>query len=220
MKETIICVALKTESNGVFENVIDQHKHREHFHVIYTNVGKVNAAYFLTKKIYELKAQNKDIGLVLNIGTAGGKNISRGSIVGCNEFIQRDFDHTPLGIIQGVNTSFCDNNNLHESPFCNLVISHKKILHDIEHVVCGTGDNFETDKVCHSAEISELNKSAEDMEAYALGLVCKYENIDFTAIKYISDEIGKKANQDEDFNDAITVASDALGLELKKQLTI
>ena len=143
--------------------------------------------------------------MIINIGTAGGKNIKRESIVYCNKFIQRDFDHTPLGFKEGINNSFCENFNINSS-ICNLILEHKDFKLNLSNIICGTGDNFETLKNCQSCKINELEQSAEDMEAYALALVCKYENLDFIAIKYISDEIlldENKKEQNEQFNNTL-----------------
>lgn len=220
MSEIIIPVALKTESSGVFERII---KNYSNVHLLYTNVGKINAAYFLTQKIYELKQQNKKINFVLNIGTAGGIDIPRKSIVCCHEFIQRDFDHRLLGLQKGINYSYCENyDNPQVDEYCDLVLRHDLFVQNLPIVICGTGDNFENPNNCQSKDIKELSKSVEEMEAYSLALVCKYENIKFNAVKYVSDEINLNNNkpQNDQFENSLEECAEALGNVLNNILKL
>lgn len=59
---------------------------------IYTGVGKINAAYSLTKAIRDHRPH-----LVINFGTAGGVTLKKGSFVLCRSFLQLDMDCTLLG---------------------------------------------------------------------------------------------------------------------------
>jgi adenosylhomocysteine nucleosidase len=140
--------------------------------VLYTGLGKVNAAYTLTREIYRHRPL-----LVLNLGTAGSKLFSQKELVACNRFIQRDMNVSALGF-KPYATPFED------SP---LVITHKTIVHHLPVASCATGDSFETN---HSQDVGEV----VDMEAYALGKVCWFEKIDFACVKYISDGADENAS--------------------------
>jgi len=50
--------------------------------VIYTGVGKVNASI----NLYSYLSKNKNIKLVINVGTAGGINCKKGQIIECGIF--------------------------------------------------------------------------------------------------------------------------------------
>ena len=79
MKDKIlIVVALKIEFQGEIP---------QNCEIIYTGVGKVNAAYNLTKK---LESMNKLPSYIINYGTAGSKDLEIGEIVDCTKFIQHD----------------------------------------------------------------------------------------------------------------------------------
>ena len=61
--------------------------------LLYTGVGKINAAISITKFLSKRTIPE----YVINYGTAGSKKIEVGRIVDCTKFIQRDMDATGLG---------------------------------------------------------------------------------------------------------------------------
>lgn len=134
-------------------------------YVLFTGLGKVNAAYALTK---ELQRQRPE--LVLNLGTAGSKLFNQGELVACNRFLQRDMNVSALGF------------KPYATPFegVPMVLTHAAIFHHLPQATCGTGDSFETE---HKHERGEV----VDMEAYALAKVCWLEKVNFACVKYISD---------------------------------
>jgi len=140
--------------------------------LLYTGLGKVNAAYALTREIYRHRPL-----LVLNLGTAGSKLFAQGEAVACTRFIQRDMDVSALGF-KPFETPF------EESP---TVLTHKPMFHHLPVATCGTGDSFETS---HNQDVSEV----VDMEAYALAKVCWLEGVDFACVKYISDGADEHAS--------------------------
>ena len=83
MNNTLIVCALKNELK------VDETK----FKILYTGVGKINAAISLTKYIYE----NNQIKNVINYGTAGSTKKEVGTLVDCTMFIQRDMDVSGVG---------------------------------------------------------------------------------------------------------------------------
>ena len=173
----LLVVACKEESNNLLEKLGVK--------MIYTGVGKVNASYNLTKVLYKLKNQNINIKYVINVGSAGSKKFKNGSLVVCNKFIQKDMDCTAF-----------DYYKLGETPqdALPIIIEHKRFLDDLEYGICGSGDKFETEE-CKIKEVEVV-----DMEAYALAKVCKLENIDFIAIKYITDGLEENGTDDQNNN--------------------
>ncbi|MBN8532091.1 MAG: 5'-nucleosidase, partial [Alphaproteobacteria bacterium] len=177
-------MALPMESQGEFE--------ARKIPVLYTGVGKVNAAYCLTACLTELKEKGKLPGMVLNLGTAGSPVLDAGALVSCHKFMQRDMDVTPVGFQLG-QTPFED-----DVP---ITIQHKRQVKDLTEAVCGTGDNFSVGGHNGMYEIV-------DMEAYALAKVCHLMKVDFAAVKYITDGADGKAAAD--WNESLHKASKAL----------
>ena len=139
------------------------------FDLLYTGVGKINAAISMT----EFLCENPLPPYVINFGTAGSKKIPVGSLVDCTKFIQRDMDASPLGFKVG------------QTPFEEDI----EITFGREGVTCGTGDKFVT-------SLPALKTDIVDMEAYAIAKVCKLKNIDFRCFKFISDNADNEAKDD------------------------
>ena len=59
----LVVMALPQEGGALFESV--------QVPVLYTGVGKINAAYHLTLRLAEYRARNLPLPLVVNFGTAG-----------------------------------------------------------------------------------------------------------------------------------------------------
>lgn len=156
------------------------------FDVIFTGIGKVNAAYALTKGIFQRKPD-----LIVNIGTAGSLFFNVGDIVCCTSFVQRDMDATALGFPK------------FKTPFSSdpVVLKHGLKLANFTEGICGSGDHFESDG-------SGDDYSVVDMEAYALAKVCSEEKLPFLCLKYISD--GADSNALTDWNTEVKKASQKL----------
>ena len=148
------------------------------FNILYTGVGKVNAAISLTSYI----SNNTKPNFIINYGTAGSQKKKLGSLVDCTKFIQRDMDASGLGF------------EIYETP---LETSIPKII-DFSYFkenalksysMCATGDNFlESKKEVHIGDVV-------DMEAYALAKVCHKFKVPFISYKYISDGADEKASE-------------------------
>lgn len=136
--------------------------------VIFTGLGKINAASACTEAILKFKPKR-----IFNFGTAGGITVSKG-LHKIGKFVQRDMLCEPLGYAPGV-TPFEEN---------------LKFIEFGEGLTCSTGDNFVND--------NELKIPADvvDMEAYALAKVCKRYSTDFICFKYITDGGDKNAGDD------------------------
>lgn len=132
------------------------------YNVVYTGIGKVNAALAATKYL----TCNPHVEAVYNYGTAGaGDDSVAGELLGVHAFIERDMDITPLGIDKFI--TYKDQDPL-------VYTSNKNTS-----IVCGTGDSFARPKKPYHIV---------DMEGYALVRVCDYFGVpEFYSYKYISD---------------------------------
>lgn len=161
---TLFVFALHSEAAGEFDDC----------NKLIVGAGKVNAAYELTKAIYQQRPE-----LIVNLGSAGSNAFSRGEVVCCTRFIQRDMDASALGFQQ------------YETPFSDIpaMLTYGLKVEGLPEGICGTGDRFETS---HSFD----NYSVIDMEAYSLAYVAKKEEIPFLCLKYISDGADGLAAED------------------------
>ena len=150
--------------------------------LLYTGVGKINAAISITKFLSKRTIPE----YVINYGTAGSKTIEVGKIVDCTKFIQRDMDATGLGFKK------------YETPFDTKL---PKII-DFSffeknpinlYLTCATGDSFINSEESHIGDVV-------DMEAYALAKVCFKYDIPFISFKFISDGADTDANIDWEKN--------------------
>lgn len=161
-----------------------------------TGVGKVNAAYELTKAICQKKPD-----LIVNLGSAGSSVFSKGDVVCCTQFVQRDMDVRGLGF------------ELYQTPFSTItpLLEYGLSMDGIAEGICGTGDNFEMGH-------AETKYNVVDMEAYALALIAKKEAITFLCLKYISD--GADDNAAEDWTVQVHKAAVAFSeiLQIRKSL--
>ena len=146
--------------------------------LLYTGVGKINAAISITKYLSKRTIPE----YVINYGTAGSKTIEVGKIVDCTKFIQRDMDATGLGFKK------------YETPFdtkspkiIDFSFFEKNPIN--LYLTCATGDSFIHSEYSHVGDVV-------DMEAYALAKVCFKYDIPFISFKFISDGADTDANID------------------------
>lgn len=167
----LIVFAMREEAQGLFE--------REGIDVLYTGLGKVNAA---CKLMLELQARGargqKTLG-VINFGTAGSSRFKTHELVECHQFVQRDMDVSALGFAPGT-TPF------DEHP---PVLEMLKRLPHLPSGICGTGDSFETARPKVACDVV-------DMEAYALAKVCRFAGVPLVSVKFISDGADDSAHKD------------------------
>ena len=171
LQQMLIVVALRTESQGVFEAA--------GIPVLYCGVGKVNAAFALARELARYTLQGRKMPQVLNFGSAGSRRHAAGTLVGCHEFVQRDMDVRGLGFALGT-TPYDD------APPC---LRFDPLFKHLPAAVCGTGDSFATG-------VTELDCAVVDMEAYALAKVCWCERAPFACAKYVSDGADHAAADD------------------------
>ena len=173
-KKTLIVCALEVETQGQLDD----------YDVLYTGVGKVNAAIRLQQRFGKY-GSHIPYDRVINYGTAGSRKIKKKTLVDCTKFVQRDMDVTGLGFMRG------------ETPFEKeppLMLETKSDFNPIgRNATCGTGDCFVEDKSQYYGEVV-------DMEAYALAKVCYHYDIPFISFKYITDGADEQAHEDWEKN--------------------
>lgn len=163
-KDTLFVFALDSEAAGEFDDV----------NKVIVGVGKVNAAYELTKAIHQHKPK-----LIVNLGSAGSNTFKRGEVVCCTKFLQRDMDVRGLGFEK------------YQIPFSDIpaLLNYGIKIKGLPEGICGTGDNFET---AHFTP----DYNVVDMEAYSFAFVAMREKIPFLCLKYISDGADGMAAED------------------------
>lgn len=158
----LIVMALAQESRGLLESAGAD--------LLYTGVGKVNAAATLARRLAEIRSAGQPLPLVVNMGTAGSRTVLAHALVACNRFLQRDMDVSGLGFAPGV-TPF------DETP---AVIEFPPVLPLLPQSTCSTADSFAT-------HLHEVGGDVVDMEAFALARVCVAERAMFGCVKYVTD---------------------------------
>ena len=161
MTDIVLISALRDETQDLFDEVLP---------VVYSGVGKVNAALTAAKVIEQYKPK-----LIINFGTAGSHAVEPHTLVDCNKFIQRDMHVKELGFDFAV------------TPFEEDVPTVLEFSSNGDmNMTCGTGDNF-------VASSDELGCDVVDMEAYAIAKACRLAGVDFVSYKYITDGAGEDA---------------------------
>lgn len=193
LPRTLVVMALPAESAGRFE--------RQGIPVLYTGVGKVNAAAALARRLAQYRCADLALPLVVNFGTAGSRRHPAHALVGCHRFIDRDMDVSALGFAPGT------------TPFDPLpaVLEFAPHFLRLPAAVCGSGDSF-------AAEAKAVQFDVMDMEAYALAKVCHIEGAGFACVKFVSDGADEAAARD--WQENVAGAADAfvaLYLELVSQ---
>ena len=160
--ELLIVMALPQESRGLLE--------RAGAAVLYTGVGKVNAAAVLARRLAEIRCAGAGLPRVVNMGTAGSRSIPAHTLVAVTRFAQRDMDVSGLGFAVGV------------TPFdpAPAVLEFPPLFTHLPGVMCSTADSFAT-------HLHEVRGDVVDMEAFALARVCLAENARFACVKYVTD---------------------------------
>lgn len=137
--------------------------------VMFTGVGKVNAARVAQKGIMEHRPK-----MVVNFGTCGSYDREAGALVSCVQFVQTDMKCMALGFDAGV-TPF-------ETVPMRLEIPYR--TPGIERARCLTQDRFV--KPPYDPDEGAMPE-VFDMEAYAIAKVCFFEKVPFICVKYVTD---------------------------------
>lgn len=153
--------------------------------VIFTGIGKVNAAMTCTETI--LKTQCRHI---VNLGTAGSLKHPTGTLMQVKQVFQRDMDLTSMGLELGLtplekNSAYID---------CEMIPI------DLPVGICATADKISLiEPESHKSNSNSNNHiwnqdqiirqfDLLDMEAFALAKVCKKMNVAFSSFKFVTDQ--------------------------------
>lgn len=187
----LVVMALPSESEGLIEDL--------GLEVIYTGLGKVNAAHGLTRALYTAQARGVVYPYVLNLGSAGSHDFPRGALVEADRFVQRDMDVTGLGFALGA------------TPFENMpaMLEATRRFAHLPRAICGTGDSF-------LQAPSPVACGLVDMEAYAYAKVCTLEGVAFACVKYVTD--GANDGSHTDWQKHLVDAPHAFAALLKDHL--
>lgn len=131
--------------------------------LIYTGVGKVNAAMIA---VQHLKDLNPATTQVLNFGSAGS-SLPKMNLYKCAKFSQHDMNAEPLA-------------PKYHTPFDELLYSESTstLVFNEDNHECVTQDTFEK---------NPKEGFIYDMEAYSIAKVCKKFGFDFQCYKFVSD---------------------------------
>lgn len=187
----LVVMALPNESEGLIEAL--------GLEVIYTGLGKINAAHGLTRAIYAARALEAPIPYVLNLGSAGSHDFPRGALVEADRFVQRDMDLTGLGFALGA------------TPFESVpaMLETKRRFAHLPSAICATGDSFLQGP-------SPIACGLVDMEAHAYAKVCALEGVAFACVKYVTD--GADDASHTDWQERVTDAPHAFATLLQNYL--
>lgn len=170
--------------------------------VLFTGVGKINAAYSLTRYL----VGHPEVKTIINYGTGGGAyRVEMGHLYKCTTFLQGDINCGQL--TDGPGITFGDD-----------VAVSGVINFGTEGLILRTQDQFVTDVDAldmfeHLVNDEKFN--IVDMEAYALAKVCASMGKDFHCYKYISDDASEDA--DEDWYDNVAGGEELFYDILKKE---
>jgi adenosylhomocysteine nucleosidase len=154
------------------DDELDKARAPEGIEVIYTGVGKVNAASVATLALLVLRPS-----LVINYGTAGRINESLSGLLEVSDVIQRDMMAMPLA----------PRGRVPYSPELDRLSSGQT------GVLCGTGDSFVTSV---DPWLIENKVDIVDMELFAIAQVCQRHSLPWRAFKFITDDANDLAHQD------------------------
>lgn len=141
------------------------------FDVIYTGIGKLNAAIATLQGIQKYHPK-----LVVNFGTVGDVKGALNGVLEVSQVIQRDMNPsfpTPRGT----------------TPY----FEYEAILSSgHQGVRCGTGDTF----VEHADAWIKKHADVVDMELYAIALVCARLGVPWRSFKFVTDKANIHAEED------------------------
>ncbi len=140
--------------------------------VVYTGVGKVNAAIAAAQCIQQYRPR-----LLLNFGSAGRVRPGPQGLLEVARVLQRDMLAEPLAP-RGT-TPFHDGPHALESGQSGLV--------------CATGDSFVTGP---DPWFNAQGVDVVDMELFALAAVCQRSGVAWRSLKFISDDANTESGKD------------------------
>ena len=140
--------------------------------VIFTGVGKINAALASMKAIHEYQPMR-----IVNFGTVGKINPLLSGLISIEKVIQRDMVAEPLAP-RGM-TPFCPN------PY--------EYFSTDGGYICGTGDSF---VMAEDPWLGVQKVDVVDMELFAIAATAFRFNIPWQSFKYITDDADSSAGNE------------------------
>jgi adenosylhomocysteine nucleosidase len=140
--------------------------------IVYTGVGKINAAIRSYQAIHELQPK-----CIVNFGTVGKINSALQGLLEIGKVIQRDMMTAPLA--PRGQTPFCDK----PSEYLSLGGAH----------ICGTGDSFVT---AHDPWLKLQGVDVVDMELFAIAHIAHQFHIPWRSFKYVTDDANSDAGNE------------------------
>lgn len=142
-------------------------------------IGKVNAA---TAAAFMIASGTH---IILNCGLSGGiSHVCRGEIIGGSEYLEADFDLSPLGYELGNKPG--QEWIYYANPGLMEVL--KTVLPDVQTGRLGCGDFFLSDPDRKELYKNKFDLIAFDMETGAIASVCSKSGVPFLSIRLISDD--------------------------------
>lgn len=160
--------------------------------VVFTGIGKVNAALTAQREI-AIRAPK----LVINLGTAGAIDEKYRGVCEIKSVMQRDFDTSPLAP-RG------------EVPYQEFPSTFQS---EFGKFSCGTGDSFMTEI---DPWINANGVQLVDMELYSIARVCAGYEIPWRSVKYVTDIVGE--NSGDDWTNNLKVAQFELVAWFRKNI--
>lgn len=155
-------------------------------HSVLCGIGMVNAA---AAAVF-LSAEGCD--MIINSGLSGGiSGIGRGELTVGTEYIEHDFDLTPLGYKP------C------QKPLQNYIYKADETLigvlcdiyPELKKGVAVSGDSFIASEDKRNFFKNEFSAMSCDMESAAVAYVCEQAEIPFVAVRRVSDDAGENATE-------------------------
>ncbi len=159
---------------------------RIEIHSVLCGIGMVNAAAAATYLAIE------GCDLMINSGLSGGiSGIRRGELTVGTEYIEHDFDLTPLGYELSQKPL---QNSIYKADE-NLVNVLCDIYPDLKRGVAVSGDSFISDENKKNYFKNTFGAMSCDMESAAVAYVCEQAKIPYAAVRRISDDAGNDATE-------------------------
>ena len=171
-----------TREGHIFE--MEKDGKRLKVHAILCGIGMVNAAAAATYLAME------GCDLIINSGLSGGiSGIAKGEITVGTEYVEHDFDLTPLGY-KPCQKPLQDYVYKADSDLVSVLTD---IYPDMKQGVAVSGDCFISDDNKKRYLKENFGAMSCDMESAAVAYVCSMAKIPFAAIRRISDDAGNDA---------------------------
>lgn len=189
MKELTLIVGAMCTELTYFKNKLDDPKrffsdvdlytgtlNRKPVALLYTGIGKTNAAFALTEALSVLEQNAISVKKIINIGLAGGFGLKLGEIVRIKHTTFSDFD---LSVFNDPIPSF-------DLKLANAL--------ELKEVVCFSADRFVTSPLDSKESVYVC-----DMELTSLAQIAEIKQIALSAFKIVSDLLDEESSQINDY---------------------